>query len=181
MPRVQGSSTGAMGAGPVSGFAEAGVAATRHLYFDVPSAERARQHAVASGRDRQIGQARDGAADATHEMRCMICMTVIACHLEAPRMIPQLRAAQQARLRQVHQVSIERASIPGVLGQGLYDFGVAHGPVSFVENSQYCDPRGGGPETHTSDLGKETVTPRVGFAGLGCVHRGTIRNYNSFA
>ncbi len=76
--------------------------------------------AVSRG-DHEIGEARDVPTLAAEKVRGVVGVTVVAGHLETPGAVPELRAAQEPHLGQVHEVPVQRATVPGVHYQGIDD------------------------------------------------------------
>ena len=148
-----------------SGLSQAGVAPTQDLHLDVPFGQRAGQSVVVSGGDHEVRETGDGATLTTQKVCCVIGVSMVAGHLEAPGAVPQLGAAQLAGFGQIHEVAIQGAAIPGVPLERLGHLGVTHGPIFEVENLQHRHARRCGPQASATNLRQEAITRWMRRAG----------------
>ncbi len=114
--------------------------------LDLPRAHRSRR-SRATNRELDLGQALDGAALGTHEVRMRAFMLVRRIHrLEAPHVIADIGAPREPSLGEIDEVAIDRGAIPSVRGEAIGDVTVRHGRVARAQQLEHRDARGRGAE-----------------------------------
>jgi hypothetical protein len=142
-----------------SAYSGAAITAPAYLNLDAVSLERARRPARRLKLDALVWQAQDAAALVAHKVRVVRLgvSLLLDAQIKAPNVITEVRATDEAGLREIRQVPINSRAIPALRGEPLSDLRVTLRRRDVEQASQHSDARRGRPKPDAADSTAQIV------------------------